>query len=358
MKKSRPNSAASEAQRVLVVDDEPWVRESIAGFLKGNGFDCETASTGSEALAILRGEPFQLLISDINMPGLDGLELFQKVSRSYPEVAVIMLTGVVDVATAVEIMRAGAYDYITKPMDLDQVLSSARRALSVRRERRKQIRQAQQLRRRIEEHSEALSRAETRMGELRMYTLSALVRSLDAREHETQAHSSRVQAYTMRLARQFPIEESELEDLGLGALLHDVGKIGVPDAILGKAGKLTDKEWTMMRRHPEIGAEILGGMDFLEGAIPVVLHHHEQFDGSGYPSGLKGLAIPLAARLFSVIDAYDALTSDRPYRRGVSPATARRRISELAGTQFDSQVVEKFLEIPEDELEEIRRTVE
>ncbi len=351
------DSSPKEPQRVLVVDDEPWVREAISGFLEENGLDCKTASTGGEALSILQEERFQLLISDINMPGLDGIELFQQVSRSYPEVAVIMLTGVVDVDTAVDIMRAGAYDYITKPMDLEQVLSCARRALHLRGERERQHQQARQLQQRIREHSRALSQAETRMGELRMYTLSALVRSLDAREHETQAHSSRVQAYTLRLAREFTFEPAELEDLALGALLHDVGKIGVSDVILGKAGELDEREWTVMRRHPEIGAEFLGGMDFLEGAIPVVLHHHEHFDGSGYPAGLKGDAIPLSARLFSIVDAYDALISDRPYRRGVPPGQARRRISELAGSQFDPEVVDKFLGIPEEELEEIGRTI-
>jgi putative nucleotidyltransferase with HDIG domain len=186
-------------------------------------------------------------------------------------------------------------------------------------------------------------------------TLSALASALDARERETHAHSARVQAYTLTLARVMKVPEGERKAMGAGALLHDVGKIGIQDAILLKPGALTDEEWAVMRRHPLIGAEILKRLTHLEGAREIVVAHQERWDGSGYPAGLKATAIPLCARIFAVADAFDAMTSDRPYRKNMTYADAQKEIARCAGTQFDPVVVEAFLAIPQKVWEEIQR---
>jgi putative nucleotidyltransferase with HDIG domain len=186
-------------------------------------------------------------------------------------------------------------------------------------------------------------------------TLAALVSALDARERETQAHSLRVQRYTLRLAREMGIPGADLKDIAAGALLHDIGKIGIPDAILLKPGELTEEEWKEMRRHAQIGSEILKGLTHLEAAGAVVLAHQERWDGSGYPLGLAGTAIPLGARIFAVVDALDAMTSDRPYRQRSTFAYAREELARCAGTQFDPEVVAAFLRVPLEEWESIQR---
>jgi putative nucleotidyltransferase with HDIG domain len=186
-------------------------------------------------------------------------------------------------------------------------------------------------------------------------TLSALASALDARERETRAHSARVQGYTLTLARAMRVSEAELKAMGAGALLHDVGKIGIQDAILLKPGALTDEEWAVMRRHPLIGAEILQRLTHLEGAREIVVAHQERWDGTGYPAGLKGTAIPLCARIFAVADAFDAMTSDRPYRKKMAYIDARKEIECCAGTQFDPEIVKIFLTIPREVWAEIER---
>ncbi len=188
-----------------------------------------------------------------------------------------------------------------------------------------------------------------------MGTLEALTKALEMRDHETQGHSRRVVQYTIMLAQKLGVPEDQMVPIMRGALLHDIGKIGIPDAILKKQGPLTDEQWTIMKMHPRIGYEMLQGIGFLEKATPIILHHHERFDGTGYPHGLSGKVIPLGARIFAVADAYDAITSDRPYRKGRSHEYALREIAAGAGKQFDPEVVEVLLSLPEEELVRIRR---
>jgi len=196
-----------------------------------------------------------------------------------------------------------------------------------------------------------------RLDESYRVTLEALATALDARDAETLGHSARVAAYTVEVARRMGLDDPDLTHIYRGALLHDVGKIGIPDAILRKPGKLTAEEWQEMRKHPEIGARILRGIGFLEGAVPIVLCHQERYDGKGYPARLKGEAIPLGARIFAVVDTLDAMTSDRPYRKALPYAAARAEIQKFSGTQFDPRVVEVFLTIPPEEWERIHEHV-
>ncbi|MFI5401499.1 MAG: HD-GYP domain-containing protein [Planctomycetota bacterium] len=189
-------------------------------------------------------------------------------------------------------------------------------------------------------------------------TLDAMVSAIESRDCETKHHCRRVQVYAVMLAQRLGVSPEELVDISYGALLHDVGKIGVPDAILLKPGKLTDSEWEVMRRHTVIGHQMISRIKFLRGAADIVLHHHERWDGGGYPQGVSGEEVPLGARIFSIIDTFDAMTSKRPYKEALSNATARAEILRCAGTQFDPKLVQEFLRITDEELTEARARVE
>jgi response regulator RpfG family c-di-GMP phosphodiesterase len=347
---------------VLVVDDEPAIRDLLFEGLKDSGFDCSVAANGSEALEQLRRRRFGLVLSDIDMPAMDGVKLLQRVKEAHPDVEVVMITGVVDVEVALRAMRMGANDYLTKPFNLEEVRLTVERAMEKRRlvlenreyQRDLEAKVAERTvevvlkRREIEELYEKLQTSyET--------TLEALAAALDTRDTETQGHSVRVSEYTVVIARRMGVEEPELTEIRRGALLHDVGKIGIPDAVLRKPGKLTAEEWREMKLHPEIGGRILSGIKFLEKSLPVVMAHQERFDGSGYPRGLKGDEIPLGARIFAVVDTLDAMTSDRPYRKALGYEDAREEIIRNSGIQFDPKVVEVFLSIPPEEWKAMHR---
>ena len=347
---------------ILVVDDEPAIRDLLCEGLKGQGYHCDVASNGHEALDHLKREQFSLVLSDIDMPTMDGVRLLQNVKEAHPDVEVVMITGVVDVEVALRAMRMGANDYLTKPFNLEEVRLTVEKALEKRRlvlENREYQRDLESKvaertvelvlkRREIEELYEKLQFSyET--------TLEALAAALDTRDTETQGHSLRVSEYTTVIARRMGVKDPELTEIRRGALLHDVGKIGIPDAVLRKPGKLTPEEWEEMRRHPEIGYRILSGIKFLEPSLPIVIAHQERFDGSGYPRGLKREEIPLGARIFAVVDTLDAMTSDRPYRKALRYEDAREEIIRNSGVQFDPSVVEVFLSIPPEEWKAMHR---
>ena len=334
---------------ILVVDNEPMIRDPLAGYLSGKGFACDTAGTGSEALHKLEAADFALFIADIRMPGFSGLELLDNLAEDYPDVAVIMITAVADVQTAVHTMKQGAYDYITKPFDLDEVLKSVQRALHLRLLRLEDQKVEENLQGLLQSKSSALNSALQDLKEYREITLETLMKALDARGHETQCHSQRVQAYSIHLAQHIGITRDQLTDLAHGALLHDIGKIGIPDGILLKAGPLTPSEWTIMKQHPVIGYEIVNGTKFLQRSTRVVLCHHERYDGKGYPTGLEGDEIPLEARIFSILDAYDAMTTDRPYRQALPAEAVKVELQKHSNSQFDPDVLQEFLKIPAEE---------
>jgi len=349
---------------ILVVDDDAAVREVLAEALAECGYRCSTAVDGAEALARLHGDAHELVVSDVDMPRMDGMHLLREVKALRPDTEIIMLTGFSDLETAMRAMRLGACDYLTKPFNLEQVRITVERALERRRLLLENRAYRETLESRVAERTAALSRKTgevedlfRRLNESYQTTLEALATALDARDAETLGHSVRVGAYTLAVARRMGVTEPDLTDIYRGALLHDVGKIGVPDAILRKPGKLTAAEWYEMRKHPEIGARMLQGIRFLEGALPIVLCHQERWDGKGYPARLQGEAIPLGARIFAVVDTLDAMTSDRPYRKALPYRRARAEIVQFSGTQFDPAVVETFLTIPESEWEAIRRRV-
>jgi response regulator RpfG family c-di-GMP phosphodiesterase len=331
--------------RILIVDDEEPVRTLLSRFLSSIGYETAEAATADQACSALNSSDFQVVDSDIQMPGRNGLSLLSEIQGSHPQVAVVMLTGCEDVSTAVEAMKAGAHDYVLKPFDLGHVAQSVARALERHGAMLRKAGEIEQLEETVRRQTQEIQAALGHLDAASEATLEALVTALDAREHETHAHSRRVAEYSMVLGEALGVSGEDLNNLRRGAMLHDVGKIGVPDHILLKPGPLTDAEWSQMRQHPIIGSRILNGVESLRPAAHVVLSHHERFDGLGYPSGLKGEAIPLGARVFSVADSLEAITSDRPYQKGRLFESAREDIGSNAGAQFDPEVVRCFLSI-------------
>jgi len=274
------------------------------------------------------------------------MEFLSLVKEEDPETAFIMITGLMDINTAIDSLRIGACDFITKPFELPAIRRAVDRALERRRLLIENRFYREELERQVRERTLELNEALHDVEESYKITLEALVSALDAREHETHAHSQRVREYTLTLAQDLSLRHEELIQAGRGALLHDVGKIGVRDSILLKPGKLSEEEWVEMRKHPQIGYNILQSIEFLSPAAEIVLCHQERWDGKGYPNGLAGPDIPLGARIFAVVDTLDAMTSNRPYRKALSFETAWNEIRECSGTQFDPRVAEAFLAVP------------
>jgi response regulator RpfG family c-di-GMP phosphodiesterase len=340
--------------RLLIADDDPAVRGVLEDFLCLE-HDCESVGSAEEALRLLAGGDFELVLSDISMEGMSGLDLIPRVSAVSPDTLVVLVSGSHDIETAIEAMRAGAFDYIVKPFDLEHVRLSVARALGHQRLRAEKRRYETYLERMIEQRTAELDGAVRSLGEAYRTTLKALVAALEARDQETHGHSERVVSFSLRLGEELGLGAEQMRSLEFGSLLHDIGKIGVPDAVLRKPARLTEDEWREMRQHPAHGRQILSGIEFLEGASRVVAQHHERWDGSGYPAGLKGEEIDLNARIFAVADAFDAITSDRVYRVGRAYADARAELEKCAGRQFDPRVVEAFGRIPAEEWERLRR---
>ena len=335
-----------EGGRILVVDDEEPIRTLLSAYLRNQGFQTATAANGHEALAALAKQPADLVLSDVRMPGMDGITLLGEVMRRYPESGVLMLTGCEDVSMAVGAMKAGALDYLLKPFELAKVRDMVRGALERWQHQRAEACRVRDLEAAVKRQTVEVRRLLANLDQASESTLEALVTALDAREHETKAHSRRVGEYAVYLAREMGLDGPALEVIRRGAMLHDIGKIGIPDHILLKPSHLTEAEWCEMRKHPQIGYWILSGIEPLRSAAEMVLCHHERFDGRGYPRGLRGEEIVLGARIFSVVDSLDAITSDRPYHRGAPYEVAREEIAAHAGSQFDPLVVEEFLEVP------------
>jgi putative nucleotidyltransferase with HDIG domain len=358
-----PPVALQNKKRLLIVDDEPHIL-SVLNSLLSEQYDCRLANGAQEALSYLQQGAYDLILSDIMMPGMSGIELLSSVKQILPDAVMIMISGNLNIESAIESMRCGAFDYITKPFNLADVEMAVRRGLHYG--------ELIEANHQYEHHLEELVSLRTR--ELRVTnnnlnetveklyqnyraTLRGLASALEAKDVETRGHSDRVVAFCIRLGQQLGLSDYDLIALECGALLHDVGKIGVPDAILFKPGALSDEEWVQMRRHVEYGSAILRNIDFLKDAVKVVEQHHEKFDGSGYLRGLAGEEIYIGARIFAVADAVDAFTSDRPYRAGRSFEEAIEELQKCAGAHFDPKIVQAFIAVPIDEWREIRRTI-
>lgn len=331
--------------RVLVVDDDAGVRGVLEAILREEGYDVACEEDAESALASLPDFAPELVLSDMKMPGHDGLWLLDQLRAAHPDVAVIMLTGFGDTETAVDCLRRGASDYLLKPPRVVDLVRALERALGRRRRHLERARYQRELEERVAQKTRDLASALDEVAQAYSSTLAALVAALDAREQETSDHSQRVVRFTLAIAEALGVQSPELEEVARGALLHDIGKIGVADSILLKPGPLSPDEWVQMRKHPEIGYAIIAPIPFLAPAAQIVLSHQERWDGKGYPHQLAGERIPLGARIFAVADTLDAIVTDRPYRKGQSFEAARAEIARCSATQFDPRVVEAFLSI-------------
>jgi len=342
------------APRILIVDDEAEITEILADLLSAD-YDCSRAGSAEDALRRLREDEFQLVISDITMPGMSGLDMIPHVKEHSPDTVVVMISGMQTVESAIGALRVGAFDYLMKPFDLRQVEAVVKRALEHHDLVVAKQRYENHLEELVEQRTAELDRALNSLEGAYRSTLKALTAALETRDSETHGHSERVVSYSLRLGREYGLSSEEMKSLEFGSLLHDIGKIGVPDSILRKPAKLTEEEWVRMREHPLHGQQILRGIEFLQGASRVVAQHHEKCDGTGYPLGLRNEEIDICARIFAVADAFDAITSDRVYRRGKPYEAAAQELDDWVGRQFDPKVVEAFHRVPREDWEELHR---
>jgi response regulator RpfG family c-di-GMP phosphodiesterase len=324
------------APRVLVADDDPAIRKALRIIL--SGYDVTEAGDGVEALRAFESGGADLVLSDLQMPAMGGLELLRRVKTADDTAAFIILTGAGTVENAVQALRLQADDYLVKPFNVDEVLLACERAL----EHRRLVREN----RGYQQHLEARVAEQARQIEgLMIEALLSLATAIETRDDYTGGHVERVARLAAATGRELGLAGDELRALWIGALLHDVGKIGVSDAILNKPGPLTDDEYAQMKRHPEIGARVMESSSFLRPGLPAVLHHQEHWDGSGYPAGLSAEEISLQGRIVAVVDSFDAIITARPYRDAATEAEALAEIRSCAGTQFDPRVVEAFLDV-------------
>ena len=332
--------------KVLIVDDDPAFRRLLGFLLAEAGIDAESAKDGQDALEKLASTEFSAILCDLTMPGMSGRELLQSVRTLYPNVAFFVVTGNGQVDTAVELMQLGAEDYIVKPFEAGVVLASLGRGLHKKRLEQEVLHYRVHLEQMVSERTEQLRSALSRVEESYDQTLEALGSAIDLRDSETAGHSRRVCLYSLEIAKTIGVCQADLVSLGRGAWLHDIGKLALPDSILLKPGPLTSAERVTMQTHVTIGYELVSKISFLSDAVDVVLNHHERFDGQGYARRLKVKQIPLTARVFSIADALDAMTSNRPYQTPIPFEEASSRIRSGANTQFDPELVEAFLSIP------------
>jgi len=340
---------------VLVVDDDPGIRSLIKDKLSRDRFTCCNCSNGAEALDALDRETFDIIISDLQMPGISGLELLRLVHERHSRAAFLMITGVDDIRVGIDAMKSGADDYLVKPFRLDEISACVERALTKKRLEIEIENYRKNLEEMVGQRTKQLQAAMKRIEFTYDETLEALGAALDLRDNETGGHSRRVSLYCLEMARAYGCSAEVLKQIARGAYLHDIGKIGIPDAILLKPGKLSAEERVMMETHARVGYELVNRIAFLAGAAEIVLAHQERFDGTGYPQGLVGDEIPLGARISAVADTLDAMTSDRPYRSALSFENARAEITRESARQFDPDVVRVFLSLPDSTWKEIRQ---
>ena len=343
--------------RILIVDDEPSICTLLIEGLSPEGFECRAAGNGDEAINILEQEHFDALISDLRMPGISGLALLEATRAKYPRMSFLMATGVDNVRVGVEAMKLGADDYIVKPFRLDAVVVAVERALEKKRLELEVENYREHLEEMVQERTEQLQAAVERVEEAYDVTLETLGAAMDLRHTETEGHMRRVTLYCLEIARASDCTLEQLSHISRGSYLHDIGKIGIPDAILLKPDKLMPDEVAVMQTHARKGYELVCHIPFLAPAAEIVLTHQEAYDGTGYPQGLKGEEIPLGARIFAVADTLDAMTSDRPYRRALPWAVALEEIRRESGQQFDPRVVKAFFAIPGEVWEDMRLKV-
>jgi response regulator RpfG family c-di-GMP phosphodiesterase len=345
--------------RVLILDDDELILRALSRILEGAGFSTRCCLTPGEAIIAIESEGPLVIISDYMMPEMDGITFLKHARERVPGAARILCTAAEDFKVALQAVNSGeVYRIISKPWHQQELLATVAQAAEAARLRRENERLTAEVRRQNEQLREMNLTLEEIVRQRTQALLEGLIAALDYRDAETQWHSRRVSLYARRLAQQLGIREPALTVIEHGALLHDIGKIGVRDRVLLKPGPLSPDEWTEMKRHAELGWALLQRVDYLRPASSIVLQHQERWDGTGYPGGLKSDQIVIGARIFHVVDTLDAITSDRPYRNARPFADARNEVIRCRGSQFDPDVVAAFLSVPSEEWERIRLDVE
>lgn len=347
---------ATSHQRIVVVDDDASITLAVSSVVKAMGFEVVTYTDPREAI---KETQFDVVITDFNMPHLSGIDVLRHLRTQQPDAVRLMITAVNDFKVAMKAVNEGEiFKLLSKPWSLNELRSAVLEAIEYHRVIQENRRLTRELEQRNSELLALNGTLERQITERTNGLLEGMIRALDVRDTETQWHSWRVARFTSRLATELGIRGDELVHIEQGALLHDIGKIGVRDAILLKPGPLTPDEWVEMRKHPEMGFRMLERIPYLRPAAEIVYQHQEKWNGGGYPRGLKGEEITIGARIFCVADTLDAICSDRPYRKGSPMEVALHEISRLAGSQFDPRAVEAFMGIPPSEWDRIRLEIE
>ena len=320
---------------VLIVDDEYSGRETLQSVLEGEGYELIMAENGMQAIEKAKMYQPDVILLDVMMPGMTGFEVCERI-RSDPQVAeipIIILTALDDRDSLLTGLKSGADDFISKPFDRFELRA---RLIGITRLNRFH---------KLVDEREKLQQAHQHLLDAYDATIAGWSHAMDLRDRETEGHSQRVTELTLKLAKAFGFEDEELTHIRHGALLHDMGKLGIPDSVLQKPDQLTNEEWVVMRKHPQLAYEMLYPIEYLRPALDIPYSHHEKWDGTGYPRGLKGEEIPLAARIFAIVDVWDAITSDRPYRPAFTIEEALNHIREQSGKHFDPRVVDVFFKL-------------
>ena len=337
----------SEQPVILCVDDEAANLKLLENILMPRGYALITAASGNEALQKINSQAIDLVILDVMMPGMDGFEVCRQIKgdKKLRNIPVIMITALSAKQDRIRGIEAGAEEFLSKPFDQMETLARIKILLKVKELHDERQRAEEALQKANDELEDKVRERTAELAQAYDATIEGWSRALDLRDKETEGHSQRVTEMTLKLARAFGFNEVELVQVRWGALLHDIGKMGIADSILLKPGPLTAEEWVLMKRHPAIAYELLAPVRYLRLALDIPYRHHEKWDGSGYPLGLQGEQIPLSARLFAVVDVWDAMRSDRPYRARWPEEKIAAHIRSLAGTHFDPPVVDMFLKL-------------
>ncbi len=334
-------------RKILIVDDEEFIRKLIRERLEIAGYSVGEARNGKEALDKLGQERYAVLLTDIRMPEMDGISLLRESTLASPDIAGIVMSAHAELDTAVAALKIGACDYITKPFNFDVLLITIENAIRKKSLERELQDYQVNLEKKVKEQTDLINSMYVR-------SIDALIKALEAKDFYTRGHSQRVTVYSVAIGKAMRLPANQVENLRRASILHDLGKIGVREAVLNKPGRLSDEEYNEIMRHPEVATKILEPIPFFRPLLPAILHHHERFDGKGYPGGLSGCDIPLESRIMAISDTFDAMTSTRAYRKALPMDAANAEIRRCAGSQFDPDIVPVFLEtqgridVPED----------
>ncbi len=341
-------------KNLLIIDQDETKRKILSSFFSSK-YNCDEADSLNSAVDKIREKEYSVILTAFSLSSANAIDLMPYLQELSPRTIPVFISDSESAGNTVRAFRAGAFEVIQKPFELKKADIVIEKAFGKFELRSLKDRYQHHLEELVAERTVELDKALEEVENSYRSTLRALVQALETRDFETHGHSERVVTFSLRLGYELGLEKEAMRDLELGALLHDIGKIGVPDAVLRKPAKLNEDEWTKMKLHPQHGQKILRNIPFLEGAARIVAQHHERWDGEGYPFGLRGEDIDIGARIFAVVDAFDAMVSDRVYRKGCNYQHALEELERFAGTQFDPMIVEAFKAIPKEDWEILRQ---